>query len=164
MLSKKMEKAINEQIQAEFFSAYMYLAMSLECEGKLFKGMAHWLKLQYEEEREHAQKMIDYMVERGNVPELKDIKATKMGFGTPLQLFEKVLAHEQHVTALIHKLYELAMDEKDYATQIFLQWFITEQVEEEASADEIVEKLKLIKNDTAALWALDKALGEREDD
>ena len=164
MLSKKMEKAITDQIQEEFFSAYMYLSMSLECEGKLFKGMARWLKLQYEEEREHAQKMIDYMVDRGNVPELKDIKASKESFGTPLQLFEKVLAHEQHVTSLIHKLYELALAEKDYASQIFLQWFITEQVEEESSADEIVEKLKLMKNDSAALWTLDKTLGERKDD
>lgn len=163
MLSMKMEKAIEDQVQAEFFSAYMYLGMSLYCEGKLLKGMAHWLRLQYEEEREHAQKMIDYLVERGSTPQLKDIAASKADFETPLALFEKVLGHEQHVTSLIHKLYEMALAEKDYATQIFLQWFITEQVEEEDNAGEIVDKLRLIGDDRAALWVLDAALGKRKD-
>lgn len=163
MLSKKMEKALNEQVQAEFFSAYMYLSMSLQYEGQSLKGIAHWLKAQYEEEREHAHKIIDFMLDRGAVPELKDIKASHDSSEKVLQTFEKVLAHEKHVTELIHNLYQLAISEKDYATQIFLQWFVSEQVEEEASVSEIIDKLKLVKDHAAALLAVDAELGKRKE-
>lgn len=162
MLSMKLERAINDQVQAEFYSAYMYLGMSLYCENRLFKGMAHWLRLQCEEERDHAYKMMRYMIERGSTPELKDVSASKPAFEDAAELFEKVLEHEQHVTVLVNKLYDLAGAEKDHATEIFLQWFIKEQVEEESSTGEIVQQLKLIGDDQIALRALDASLGARK--
>ncbi len=163
MISSKMQAAINDQIQAEFFSAYMYLAMSVYYSDQNLPGIAHWLRVQYEEETEHAEKLIDYLVERGGVVELKAIQAPDKKYGSVLQTFEKVLAHEKLVTSLIHKLYELAVKEKDYASQVFLQWFISEQVEEEANADEIVQQAKRIPENSAALFYFDKKLGKRED-
>ena len=137
-MKKKVYKAFNEQVQAELYSAYMYLAMSLDMEAKNFKGMAHWLKAQYEEEREHA----DY--------------------GTPLELFKKVLEHEKYVTSRIHDMYEVALAEKDYAAQSHLKWFIDEQVEEEASASEIVEKLQMVGDNVGGLFIIDGQLGARK--
>ncbi len=164
MISSKMQTAINDQIQAEFYSAYMYLAMSVYFSGQNLDGIAHWLKVQYEEENEHAHKLIDFLLERGGTVELKAIQAPDKKYGSALQTFEKVLAHEKLVTSLIHKLYELAIKEKDYASQVFLQWFISEQVEEEANADAIVEQMKRIPENSAALFYFDKKLGKREED
>ena len=164
MISEKMRNTLNDQIQAEFASAYMYLGMSIALSEQNLDGMASWMKIQYEEEREHAQKIIDFLIERGGKVELKDIETAGSDFGSPLQIFEKSLAHEKHVTALIHNLYALALEEKDYATQIFLQWFITEQVEEEDTFGAVVEKMKQIPENSAALFYFDKALGKREDD
>lgn len=164
MISKKVQKALNDQVQAEFYSAYMYLGMSLSFAEQSLNGIAHWFKVQYDEENIHAHKIIDFIVERGGKVELKEIKAPGSDFGSPLAAFEKSLEHEQYVTSLINKLYELAMEEKDYATQVFLQWFITEQVEEEDSVGEIVEQMKRIPENSAALFYFDQKLAAREDD
>jgi len=162
MISKKMQDTINNQVQAELASAYLYLSMAAYCEGKNMKGFGHWLRVQYQEETGHAMKLMDYLLERGGQPELKAIDAPPAEFGSPLNVFEKVLSHEQHVTSLIHSLYEVALAEKDYASQIFLQWFINEQVEEEASASEILEKIKMLGDKSSAIIYLDKELGKRE--
>lgn len=162
MISAKMQDALNRQIQAEFQSAYLYLAMSAYCESKNLKGFAHWLKVQYQEETGHALKILDYLLERGGTVELKAIEAPSVEFGSPAEIFEKVLAHEQHITSLIHNLYETAVAEKDLATQVFLQWFITEQVEEEASASDVLERIKMVGDRSSSILYLDKELGKRE--
>jgi ferritin len=161
MLAKKIQDAFNDQIQAEMASAYLYLAMAAYCEEMNLKGFGHWLRAQYNEEVGHAMKMFDYVIERGGKVALKAIEAPPAEFGSPAEVFAKVLAHEQHVTARITALYELAVTEKDYAAQIFLQWFITEQVEEEGSAAEIIERMKLAGDKGSALVWLDKELGKR---
>ncbi len=161
MISKKLQKAINDQIQAEYYSAYMYLGMSTHFAQQSLNGFAHWFKAQFEEEMTHGHKLMGYLLERGGVVELKDIQATKDKYTTPLLVFEKVLAHEQHVTSLIDNLYQMAIAEKDNATCVFLQWFINEQVEEEATASEIVEKMKRIPDNSAALFYFDDKLGQR---
>lgn len=163
MLSKKMQDLMNNQIQAEFYSAQLYLAMSVYSESENFKGIGHWLKLQYEEETSHGMKFLHHMLERGADVELKIIEAPPVKYGSMLKLFEEVLAHEKKVTALINNLYEMALKEKDYASQIFLQWFISEQVEEEANASEIVAQLKLVGDKSVGgLFQIDHALGKRE--
>ena len=162
MLGKKMQDLMNSQIQAEFYSAQLYLAMSAYSESENFKGFANWLKVQYDEETSHGMKFLQYIQERGGKVELKGIDAPPAKFGSMLELFEEVLVHEKKVTGLINKLYETAISEKDYASQIFLQWFISEQVEEEANATEIVAKLKMIGDKSpGGLFYLDKALGKR---
>lgn len=162
MISKKMQDAFDNQIQAELASAYLYLAMAAYCEAKNLKGFAHWLKAQYKEETGHAMKIFEYVLERGGQVALKAIEAPPAEFGSPAEVFAKVLAHEQHVTARINSLYELAAAEKDFASHIFLQWFISEQVEEEASASEIIEKMKIAGDKGSALMWIDKELGKRE--
>lgn len=161
MLSKKVQDAFNNQIQAEMASAYLYLSMAAYCEGKNLKGFGHWLRAQYNEEVSHAMKMFDYVIERGGQVLLQAIEAPPAEFGSPTDVFAKVLDHEQHVTARINSLYELAVAEKDYASQIFLQWFISEQVEEEGSAGEIIERMKLAGDKGSALVWIDKELGKR---
>lgn len=162
MLSKKMQDLMNNQIQAELYSAQLYLAMSVYSETENFKGIARWLKVQYEEETSHGMKFLHHIVERGGEVELKTIEAPPVKYGSMLALFEEVLAHEKKVTALINNLYEVALAEKDYISQIFLQWFITEQVEEEANASEIVAQLKMIGDKSVGgLFQLDHALGHR---
>jgi ferritin len=161
MLSKKMEKAINEQIKNELYSSYLYLAMSAHCESENLAGFATWLKFQAQEELEHALKFYAYVNERGGRVELHAIDKPPMEFASPLAIFEEVLAHEQKVTAMINALYELALEEKDYPSQIMLQWFIDEQVEEEASAGEILEMLKMIGDKGQALFMMDRQLGQR---
>lgn len=161
MLSKKVQDAFNNQIQAEMASAYLYLSMAAYCEGKNLKGFGHWLRAQYYEEVSHAVKMFDYVIERGGQVLLQAIEAPPAEFGSPTDVFAKVLDHEQHVTARINSLYELAVAEKDYASQIFLQWFISEQVEEEGSAGEIIERIKLAGDKGSALVWIDKELGKR---
>ncbi|MDF2571332.1 MAG: ftnA [Sporomusa sp.] len=161
MISVKMQKAINNQIQAEMYSANLYLAMSGYCMSKGLKGFANWLRVQYQEETMHALKFVDYILERGGELQLKELEAPPTEFGKPVEVFEKILAHEEHVTSLINKLYEVALDEKDVAAQIFLQWFVTEQVEEESSVSEVLEQLKMIGDKTSDLFYLDKELATR---
>ena len=161
-MNKKVYKVFNEQVQAELYSAYMYLAMSLYLEDKNFKGMASWLKVQYEEEREHAFRLAKFMQERGVKPELLQIDAPPAEYGTPLEVFTKALEHEQYVTSRIHSMYEVAVKEKDYAAMTHLHWFIDEQVEEEDQTREIVDKLTMVGDNMNGLFVIDSQLGARK--
>jgi ferritin len=160
-LSKKMNGALNDQINMELASAYIYLSMSAYCAEGNLKGAASWLRIQWGEELEHATKLIDYVGERGGSITLKAIAQPASKFDSLLDVFEQVLAHEQKVTAAIHKIYDLAVTEKDYASQGFLQWYVNEQVEEENSPAEIISMLRLAGDTGAALLMIDRQLGER---
>ena len=161
MLSKKMETAINKQINAELYSGYMYLAMSSHFESINLPGFAAWLKVQAGEELGHAMKMFDYVVERGGRVTLAAIDKPPAKWASPLKAFEAVYEHECKVTAMINKLADLATAENDHATSVFLHWFIKEQVEEEASADAVVQKLKLAKDSPGPLLMLDREMSRR---
>ena len=160
MLSKKMQDAINDQIGHEFYSAYLYLEMSAHFASVNLSGFANWMRTQFGEEQTHALKFFDYVNDRGSQVNLPAIPAPKGPWKSTLAVYEQVLEHEQGVTARIHKLYELALAEKDYATQAMLQWFITEQVEEEKTVIEIIEQLKLIDARGSAILMLDHRLGK----
>ena len=157
-----MQDAINEQIQAEFYSAYMYLSMSAYFESRNLPGFAKWLRVQFQEEQGHALKFYDYVIERDGVVQLQPSPKPPMEWEGNLEAFQAVLEHEQKVTGLINKLYEVALKEKDYATQVMLQWFINEQVEEEKNAHDIIEQLLLIDARGTAVLMLDHQLGKRE--
>ena len=161
-MNKKVYKVFNEQVQAELYSAYMYLAMSVHLEDENFEGMAHWMRLQYEEEREHAFRLMKFMQERGVKPELLQIDMPPAEFGTPLEVFSKALEHEKYVTSRIHEMYEVAMKEKDYAAMSHLLWFIDEQVEEEDQTREIVDKLMMVGDNMNGLFVIDSQLGSRK--
>ncbi|NIA04659.1 MAG: ferritin [Proteobacteria bacterium] len=161
MLKKKMQKALNEQINAEMYSSYLYLSMESYFRSTSLVGMASWMRGQVQEELFHAMKFYNFVGERGAMVELGVIKKPEADWASPLAIFEHILKHEQMVTDLINNLMDLAIAEKDHATQNFLQWFVAEQVEEEASAGEIVDKLKLIKNDSSGLFLLDAELAKR---
>ena len=161
MISQVMQDAINEQIKNEFYSAFLYLAMSAHFEEQNLGGFATWLRVQFQEEQGHALKFMDHLYERGGSVKLQALPQPPAKFGTHLEVFQQVLEHEQKVTSLIHKLYELAVKENDYASQIMLQWFITEQVEEEKNATDIIADLKLIEAKGTAVLMLDHELGHR---
>ncbi len=161
MINKSMQDAINDQINKELYSSYLYLSMAAYLEDRNLSGFAHWMRVQETEEREHAMKFYDFIVERGGRVILKAIEAPKTEWKSTLELAEEVAAHEAVVTASIHALYELALKEKDYSAQIMLQWFITEQVEEERNAAEIVSNLKLIEDRGTAILMLDHRLAKR---
>jgi ferritin len=161
MISKAVEKAFNEQFKKELFSSYLYLAMSAHFAENNLAGFAHWLRGQSKEELEHAMKFFDYILERGGSVELQAVDQPPSNWKSYLDAFTQVLEHEQMVTASINNLFEIAGQEKDYAAQIFLQWFITEQVEEEKNATDIVANLKLIDAHGTAVLMLDRQLGKR---
>lgn len=161
-MKSNIQFAINDQIQAEFESAYLYLAMAGYMESLNLSGFGHWLRLQWQEETLHATKLFDFLLKRGGKVELKAIAAPPASFGTPLQVFEAVLQHEQHITQRIHKLYSLAVSEKDFALQTLMHWYIDEQVEEEDNASQIIEKLKLIGGSGPSLYLLDVELKNRQ--
>ena len=161
MINKSMQDAINDQINKELYSSYLYLSMAAYLEDRNLSGFAHWMRVQETEEREHAMKLYDFIVERGGRVMLKAIEAPNTEWKSTLELAEEVAAHEAVVTASIHALYELALKEKDYSAQIMLQWFITEQVEEERNAAEIVSNLKLIEDRGTAILMLDHRLAKR---
>ncbi len=161
MLSKTMEAALNEQINAEMYSSYLYLSMATWFEDQGLAGCASWMKQQAQEELFHAIKMFDFLAERGGRIILDAIAKPPHEWGSPLEVFEQVLAHEQKVTGLINDLVDLAIAEKDHATNIFLQWFVSEQVEEEDTATSLVRRLKLIGDDANGLFMLDTELGQR---
>lgn len=161
MLSKKLQQAINEQIKHEMYSAYLYLSMGAYFEAGNLHGMAHWMRVQFGEEQAHALKFFDFVNERGGRVELQAIEQPPLDFKGVLPVFEAVLEHEQKVTGLIYKLYEAALAEKDYAAQVLLQWFISEQVEEEKNATQIVETLKMVGEKGQALVMLDHQLAAR---
>jgi len=161
MLSKKIQDALNQQINAEISSAYLYLSMSAYCAAGNRPGSAHWMRVQWQEELSHATKLFDYINDRGGRAVLKAVAQPPADFKSLRDVFQQVLDHEREVSAMIHRLYEAAVKETDYPTQIMLQWFITEQVEEEKSATEIIEQLKLIGDQGAAVIMLDRHLGMR---
>ncbi len=161
MISKKMEDELNEQVNKEFYSAYLYLAMAAYCTKIGLPGFSHWMRLQYEEENMHVTKMYDYILDQGGKVHLKAIEEPPVEYGSPLEIFEKTLEHEQFVTRSIHKLMDLAVEESDYATQTFLQWYVTEQVEEESNVQDVLNPLRMVGNDKGGLMMIDQKLGGR---
>jgi ferritin len=153
--------AIAEQIKHEFYSAYLYLAMAGSFEVATLPGFSHWMREQSDEEREHAMKFFDFLLDRGEHVQLQAIDQPPYAFRSPLDTFEQALEHEKEITSKIHKLYELSVQENDYPAQVLLSWFVEEQVEEEKTATEIVERLRMAGEEGAALLLLDKEMGER---
>lgn len=162
MISKKMEKALNEQINAEFWSAYLYLSMSAHFAADGKTGFANWFKVQFDEEQEHAMKLLNYVIERGGTVELQPIADVTKSWASPLAAFEDTLEHERKVTAMINNLVAIAREEKDYATESMLQWFVDEQVEEESTAQGYIDALKLIGDNGYGIYSLDKEMQERK--
>ena len=162
MISDTLRDEINEQIKYEMFSAYMYLAMSAWCAERNLSGFAHWMNLQAQEEVDHAMRFFNFLLERGGKIELQALDAPPVDYGTPLAVMEKSLEHEKFVSSRIHHLYKLATEEGDYPAQVMLQWFVSEQVEEEASIDEIVERMKMFGSDGTSLLMVDTQLGARQ--
>ena len=160
-LSKKMQDALNEQIKEELASAYIYLSMAAYCESINLPGFATWMVKQSQEEVEHAMKLYGYIHDRGGRVVLQALDQPPIDFDGPVDVFEKTLAHEQHITGCIHALYAMAGDENDYASLGLLQWFVDEQVEEEKTAGEILETLKIIGDKGQGLIMLDRQLAER---
>lgn len=162
MLKPKMENLLNTQMLDEFYSSYLYLSMAAFSHHIGLNGFAHWFQVQSKEEWGHAMKIYDYMIQRGNRVHLKELASPPPEFKSALDIMQKTLEHEKKVTEKINKLYEAARQEKDNATQVMLQWFISEQVEEEAQVSEIIQKLKRIPEKSSAILYLDKELKKRE--
>jgi ferritin len=161
MLSKTIQKALNNQIRNEFASSYLYLSMAAFCEESNLSGMAKWMKMQSDEEKNHGMKLFGYVHERNGSVELGALEQPADDFKSPLEMFNRVYSHELKVSESITKLYELALKEKDYPTQVMLQWFVTEQVEEEKTALGIIEQLKITGDSPVSLLMLDRQLGTR---
>ena len=161
MLSKRLEQELNNQINAEYWSAYFYLSMAAYFEGKNLSGFANWMKVQYEEEISHALKFFNYINERGGRIVLQPIEAVKIEWKDEIEIFEDTLNHERKVTSLINNLVNIAIEEKDHATNNMLQWYVAEQVEEEANADEILQHLKMLAGNKHGLLMLDRELKQR---
>lgn len=162
MLNKKLESAINDQIQREFASAYIYLSMAAYFEAKTLPGFANWMRIQFHEEQAHAFKFFDFVYDRGGEVRLQSIECPPTEFTSAIDVFEQTLAHEQKITSHINDLYALALQERDYPSQNLLQWFIDEQVEEEKNAGDILEMLKMVKDNPHALLMLDRELRARQ--
>jgi ferritin len=161
MINKKMEQALNDQINAELYSAYLYLAMEAYFESQNLPGLAKWMRAQTQEEVMHAMKIYDYVNERGGRVVLESIAKPPAKWESPLAAFEAAYKHEQLVTGRINDLVDLAIKEKDHAANTFLQWFVNEQVEEETSADTVVQQLKMAEGAAGALFMIDRELGQR---
>ena len=161
MIGKKMEQALNGQLNAEYYSSYLYLSIAAYFASIDLPGFANWMRIQVQEEEFHTLKFYDYIIERGGRVILQQIEAPPNDWDSPLEAFEATLVHEQKVTGLINDLVYLARDERDNATEIFLQWFVSEQVEEEDSVNTVLGQLKLIKDSPQALFMLDKELAQR---
>ena len=161
MLSKNMEKALNEQINAELFSTYLYLSMAAWFNSRKLSGFAHWMEQQAREEWEHSMKFFHYVDERGGRVELSAIEAPQAEWESPLEAFRAAFEHEKYITGRIHELVALAREEKDFATENFLQWFVTEQVEEETSTGRVVDQIEMVADSRQGLFMLDRELGAR---
>jgi len=161
MLNPKIQDAFNKQINAELFSSYLYLSMSAHFEAENFRGMAHWMRVQAQEEQKHAMKFFGFINERNGRVTLGQIDAPKAQWKSPLDAFEDAYKHELKISGLINELVNLAIAEKDHAANNFLQWFVSEQVEEEATALAIREELKMVGDHTVALLIMDKQLAKR---
>lgn len=161
MIGLKMNASLNAQINAEYYSAYLYLSMSAWLSSQSLNGFASWMRAQAQEEMSHGSKMYDYLLERGGTIELSSIEKPKTSWNSPEEVMAEVVDHESKVTGLINGLVDVAIAEKDHAANIFLQWFVEEQVEEEASVGDVYEKMKRVANDNAAIYALDLELSKR---
>jgi len=161
MISQKMQKALNDQINAELFSSYLYLSMAAYLEAQNWNGMAVWMKLQSTEEYQHAMKFYAFVLAHGGSVTLEAIDKPKTTWNNPQEIFIEAFTHEQYITKRINDLVSLALEEKDYATNIFLNWFVTEQVEEEATVTLINHKFSLIGDNKTSLFLLDRELGMR---
>lgn len=164
ILDAKMMTALNKQVNAELWSAYLYLSMSYDMKDKGFGGFARWFKMQAEEEFEHAERFMEYIVSRDGKVKLSPIGEVRQEWNSPKDAFEDTLMHEKVVTEKIHELNDMAIELKDYATQNILKWFVDEQVEEEDTARGILQALEKISGDAAAMWMLNKELGKRKED
>jgi len=162
MPAKGVVAGINDQIAKEFYAAYLYLAMAAYCDAESLPGFAHWMRMQHDEELGHALRLFDFLLEKGERVQLKAIDKPPLKFGTPLEVIKAALAHEKKVTASINKLYETAVKEKDYPAQLMLQWFISEQVEEERSASDIIAQLEMAGDSGPALLMMDRQLASRQ--
>lgn len=161
MISEKMKNALMTQMNKEFYSAYLYMAMSSACTAGGLKGFAKWFMVQYHEEMFHGMKFMDYVHKQGFAADFKPVEGIVMNWKSQLEMFEKTLEHEKFVTKSINDLINLAIDERDHGTQIFLQWYVTEQIEEEDNDNAIIAQLRMINGNPQGLMMLDKELGMR---
>jgi ferritin len=161
MMSKTMQDAFNEQMKQEFYSSYLYLSMSAYCETANLPGLAHWMRAQAREEANHAMKIFDHLLDRGGQVQLRPIGEPPSSFASPRDVFEQAHRHEQEVTGSINRVYGLAVDERDFASRVFLDWFVQEQVEEEKTSALFAEQLRMIGEDRPGLLMLDRELGQR---
>jgi ferritin len=161
MISKKMCKALNEQVNAELFSSYLYLSMSSWFSERSLSGFASWMRVQAQEELSHGMKIYDYILERGGKVQLGTIDQPEADWKSAVAVVEEVAKHEAKVTSLVNDLVDVALSQKDHAANIFLQWFVSEQVEEEASVGEVFERMKMIDGDSAGMFAMDMELAKR---
>jgi ferritin len=161
MLTAKMQKALNTHLNEELYSSYLYLSMAAYFEAKNLKGFANWMRIQSAEEQLHGMKFFNFILQKGGKVSLSQINTPKIEWKDISEIFSDTLKHEQKITGLINKLVEVAMLEKDFATNNFLQWFVTEQVEEEANVEEIIQKIEMIGDNKSGLYMLDNELGSR---
>ena len=161
MLKKKIEDALNAQINAEMWSAYLYLSMAAYCHAQGQPGMGKWFEVQFKEEQDHAKILFNYVISRNGKVDLRPIEAVPTEWNSILNVFESSLRHEQSITESINKLFALTSEENDYATQSMLQWFIDEQVEEEENVQTIIDNIKMIKDNGYGIYMIDKELGQR---
>ncbi len=162
MLSSEIESALNEQVNKELYSAYLYLAMAAWFEARNLSGFSHWMRLQFEEEQEHALRLFNYVGDRGGTMKLEAIAAPPADWDSSLTVFEFTLKHEQEVSMSINRLVDLCIKHSDHASNAYLQWFVNEQVEEEASVDAIVQQLRLVGDSGHAIFMIDRELGGRQ--
>ena len=163
-LSAKLQDAINKHINAEFYSAYLYLSMAAYFEATNLRGFAHWMRVQHDEEVAHALKLFDFVNDRNGRVALQSISQPPIDFTSALEVMQHTLKHERQVTSMIDQLYNLAHSEKDNATHVLLEWFFEEQVEEEKAVSDLIEQLKLVGDDGTGMLMLDARLGERGPD
>ncbi len=164
MLSAAMVKALNKQINEEYYSSLLYLSMAADSEAANLKGFGNWMRKQSDEEREHAMRIFDFLLANGQIVQLDSLATPPQKFGGPLEMFRAALKHEQHITSCIHKLYEQAISEKDYRTQVMLQWFVSEQQEEEETATEILGRLEACEGKMSSMLWIDKELKKRAEE
>lgn len=162
VIKEKIQKAINKQINAELYSSYLYLSMAAYFESLSLRGFAHWMRAQADEERGHAMKLYEYIIERNGVVTLVGIDGPRTEWKSPLAAFSEAYAHEVKVTSMINDILSLAREDGDYATEEMLHWFVEEQIDEEANPKLIIDKLKIIKDSGDGLLRLDRELGERK--
>jgi ferritin len=162
MMSKTIQDALNEQMKQEFYSSYLYLSMSAYCDRVNLPGLSRWMRAQAQEETKHALKIFDHLLDRGGKVELQELGRPPVDFTSARDVFDQAHKHEQQVTASINKVYGMAMDERDFASRVFLDWFVQEQVEEEKTSGLLAEQLRMVGDDRPGLLMLDRELGQRK--